>query len=104
MSEQSTGNRAGAGQVVEVRHPLVQHKLTLLRRTDTSTSDFRRLLREISMLLAYEVTRDAALEEVEIERFLDLVQRLPELEATELGGLTVTARPGLLLPGPKGLF
>ena len=56
-----------AGQVMVVRHPLVQHKLTLLRRTDTSTSDFRRLLREISMLLAYEVTRDAALEEVEIE-------------------------------------
>ena len=41
-----------------VTHPLVQHKLTLMRRTDTSTASFRQLLREISLLLAYEVTRD----------------------------------------------
>ncbi|KUF09695.1 uracil phosphoribosyltransferase [Pseudoponticoccus marisrubri] len=40
-----------------VDHPLVQHKLSHMRRADTSTSDFRRLLREISLLLAYEVTR-----------------------------------------------
>lgn len=41
-----------------VDHPLVQHKLTLMRRTETSTSEFRQLLREISQLLAYEVTRN----------------------------------------------
>lgn len=41
-----------------VDHPLVQHKLTLMRQTDTSTGEFRRLLREISQLLAYEVTRE----------------------------------------------
>ncbi|MDO6520930.1 uracil phosphoribosyltransferase [Shimia thalassica] len=41
-----------------VDHPLVQHKLTLMRKTDTSTGEFRRLLREISQLLAYEVTRE----------------------------------------------
>ena len=41
-----------------VDHPLVQHKLTLMRRTKTSTAEFRRLLREISQLLAYEVTRE----------------------------------------------
>jgi hypothetical protein len=40
-----------------VDHPLVQHKLTLMREHDTSTASFRRLLREISLLLAYEVTR-----------------------------------------------
>lgn len=40
-----------------VRHPLVQHKLTLMREKDTSTASFRQLLREISLLLAYEVTR-----------------------------------------------
>ncbi|MGH1464950.1 MAG: uracil phosphoribosyltransferase [Cognatishimia sp.] len=40
-----------------VNHPLVQHKLTLMRKTSTSTSEFRQLLREISQLLAYEVTR-----------------------------------------------
>lgn len=48
-------------------HPLVQHKLTILRDKDTSTRSFRALLREISVLLCYEVTRDLPLEEVEIE-------------------------------------
>ncbi len=41
-----------------VKHPLVQHKLTLMREKDTSTNSFRRLLREISQLLAYEITRE----------------------------------------------
>jgi len=44
--------------VTVVTHPLVQHKLTLMRRKDTSTAGFRRLLREISLLLAYEVTAE----------------------------------------------
>ncbi|HJV55589.1 MAG TPA: uracil phosphoribosyltransferase [Methylomirabilota bacterium] len=56
-----------AGQVVEIRHPLVQHKLGLMRKKDTSTSEFRSLLAEISMLLAYEVTRDLPTHEVEAE-------------------------------------
>ncbi|HEY4241339.1 MAG TPA: uracil phosphoribosyltransferase [Kofleriaceae bacterium] len=47
-----------AAQVHVIDHPLVQHKLTLMRNRETSTSTFRNLLREISMLLAYEVTRD----------------------------------------------
>ena len=47
-----------AGQVIVIGHPLVQHKLTLMRKKDTSTSTFRNLLREISMLLGYEVCRD----------------------------------------------
>jgi uracil phosphoribosyltransferase len=50
-----------------IRHPLVQHKLTLMRRKHTSTSSFRSLLTEISMLLAYEVTRDLPLVQEEIE-------------------------------------
>lgn len=50
-----------------VDHPLVQHKLTLLRRKTTSTADFRRLLGELSALMAYEVTRDLPLREVAIE-------------------------------------
>lgn len=41
-----------------VNHPLIQHKLTLMRKKETSSSEFRRLLREVSMLLAYEITRD----------------------------------------------
>jgi uracil phosphoribosyltransferase len=48
-------------------HPLVQHKLAILRDKETSTRSFRALLREISVLLCYEVTRDLPLEEVEID-------------------------------------
>ncbi len=50
-----------------VAHPLVQHKLTRMRMKDTSTASFRMLLREISLLLAYELLRDLPLDEVEIE-------------------------------------
>lgn len=54
-------------QVVLIDHPLVQHKLTLMRRVETHTQDFRRLLKEIAMLLAYEVTRDLPLKYDEIQ-------------------------------------
>ena len=50
-----------------IEHPLVQHKLTLMRRKETPSSSFRHLLWEISMLLAYEVTRDLPLQEVSVE-------------------------------------
>lgn len=50
-----------------VNHPLITHKLTIMRRTETSTATFRQLLREISMLLAYETLRDLELEDVLIE-------------------------------------
>ena len=56
-----------AGQGGEIRHPLVQHKLGLMRKRDTSTSEFRSLLAEISMLLAYEVTHDLPTHEVAAE-------------------------------------
>jgi len=56
-----------AGKVHVIDHPLVQHKLTLMRSKDTSTSKFRRLLREISTLLAYEVCRDFPTTMVEVE-------------------------------------
>ena len=49
-------------EVVVVTHPLVQHKLTIMRKTETSTVKFRTLMHEVSMLLAYEVTRDLELE------------------------------------------
>jgi uracil phosphoribosyltransferase len=54
-----------------VDHPLVQHKLTLMRRKEASTNSFRRLLNEISMLMAYEVTRDMPMQDVEIETPLE---------------------------------
>ena len=50
-----------------VDHPLVQHKLTLMRRIECSTKDFRQLLEEIAMLMAYEVTRELPMKEIEIE-------------------------------------
>src|ERR1700759_3852481 len=53
--------------VTVVDHPLVQHKLTLMRRKDTSIKSFRQLLKEIGGLICYEVTRDLPLETVEIE-------------------------------------
>lgn len=53
--------------VTVVDHPLVQHKLTLMREKDRSTKSFRQLLNEIGMLLCYEVTRDLPTEKIEIE-------------------------------------
>ena len=52
-------------------HPLIQHKLTLMRRKETSTTSFRRLLNEIGALMAYEVTRDTPMQAVEIETPLE---------------------------------
>ena len=54
------------GVVHHLTHPLIQHKLTLMREKERSTSGFRRLLHEIAMLMAYEVTRDMPMQEIEI--------------------------------------
>ncbi|HEX5634760.1 MAG TPA: uracil phosphoribosyltransferase [Gemmatimonadales bacterium] len=61
-------------QVHHITHPLVQHKLTLMRQKDRSTNSFRRLLGEISMLMAYEVTRDMPTQLIEIETPLERMQ------------------------------
>ena len=50
-----------------LNHPLIQHKLTLMRKKETGSKDFRELLDEIAMLMGYEVTRDLPLEEIDIE-------------------------------------
>jgi uracil phosphoribosyltransferase len=50
-----------------MNHPLIQHKLSLIRDKNTGSKEFRELVKEVSMLLAYEVTRDLSLEDVEIE-------------------------------------
>lgn len=55
------------GKFQVISHPLIQHKLSILRRTTTSTKDFRELVNEIAMLMGYEVLRDLPLEDVEIE-------------------------------------
>ena len=54
-------------RVVITDHPLIQHKLTLMRKTSTGSKDFRELLTEITMLMGYEVTKDLPLRDVEIE-------------------------------------
>ena len=55
------------GKVHVFEHPLIQHKLTIMRQKDTGCKEFRELLDEISMLMVYEVTRDFPTEEVEIQ-------------------------------------
>jgi uracil phosphoribosyltransferase len=59
------------GAVHLIDHPLVQHKLTLMRRKDASTNSFRQLLSEISTLMVYEVLRDIPVQEIEIETPLE---------------------------------
>jgi uracil phosphoribosyltransferase len=66
--------------ITVVEHPLVQHKLTQMRRKETPTPEFRRLARELSLLLAYEVTRDIPLETVPIET------PVAPMEAPEVAG------------------
>ncbi|QNO15161.1 uracil phosphoribosyltransferase [Alkalicella caledoniensis] len=55
------------GKTIVLDHPLIQHKLTLIRDKNTGAKEFRELVEELSMLLAYEVTRDLPLQDVEIE-------------------------------------
>ena len=81
-----------------IDHPLVQHKLTIMRNKDTSTASFRRLLREISTLLCYEVTRDLALTEVEIETPLQTMVA-PTLEGKKLVFASVLRAGNGLLEG-----
>jgi uracil phosphoribosyltransferase len=71
------------GRVVVVDHPLVQHKLTIMRRKGVSTASFRRLMREIGTLLAYEVTRDLPLATERIETPLAAMDA-PILEGKKL--------------------
>ncbi|KOA18365.1 uracil phosphoribosyltransferase [Clostridium homopropionicum DSM 5847] len=54
-------------KVTQIAHPLVLHKLSIIRDKETGSKDFRELVEEVAMLMAYEVTRDFPLEEVEIE-------------------------------------
>jgi uracil phosphoribosyltransferase len=71
------------GMVTVIDHPLVLHKLTLMRRRETPTGEFRRLLREISLLLGYEVTRDLPLAVEEITTPLARM-RAPSIEGKKL--------------------
>jgi uracil phosphoribosyltransferase len=84
--------------VTVIDHPLVQHKLTIMRNKETSTAGFRRLLREIAHLLCYEVTRDLELEQVEIETPLARMQA-PLLKGKKLVFASILRAGNGLLEG-----
>lgn len=81
-----------------VTHPLVQHKLTLMRDKSTSTASFRRLLREISLLLAYEVTRELDMTTVRIETPLCEMDA-PTIEGKKLALVSILRAGNGLLDG-----
>jgi uracil phosphoribosyltransferase len=84
--------------VTVVTHPLVQHKLTIMRDKTTSTASFRRLLREISLLLAYEVTRELDMTMIEIETPLCRMSA-PALEGKKLALISILRAGNGLLDG-----
>jgi uracil phosphoribosyltransferase len=81
-----------------IRHPLVQHKLTLLRRKESSTNSFRRLLNELSTLMAYEVTRDMATHLVDIETPLEAMMS-PMIDGKKLVFVSILRAGGGILEG-----
>jgi uracil phosphoribosyltransferase len=81
-----------------VTHPLVQHKLTLMREKDTSTASFRQLLREISLLLAYEVTRELPMTTQRIETPLQAMDA-PVIEGKKLALVSILRAGNGLLDG-----
>ncbi|MEJ6397262.1 uracil phosphoribosyltransferase [Yoonia sp. 208BN28-4] len=84
--------------LTHVQHPLVQHKLTLMRRTDTSTAVFRQLLREISQLLAYEVTRNLPMTTAQIDTPLQPMDA-PVLDGKKLALVSILRAGNGLLDG-----
>ena len=74
-------------------HPLIQHKVTLIRSVDTGTKDFRQLLEEIASLMGYEITRDLPLEDVEVQT--PLVKAIGKQIAGKKLGIVPILRAGL---------
>ena len=69
--------------IITVNHPLIKHKLSIMRDVETPTAKFRELLREISLLLAYEVCRDLETDEVSVQTPLELV-KVPKIVGKKL--------------------
>jgi len=84
--------------VTVVDHPLVQHKLSIMRNKETSTGSFRRLLREISLLLCYEVTRDLELTTKSIETPMEMMDA-PVLKGKKLVFASILRAGNGLLEG-----
>lgn len=89
-------------QVVVISHPLIQHKLTIMRKHDTSTVKFRSLMTEISMLLAYEVTRDLEVELAEIQTPLSTMSS-PVLKGKKLVFVSILRAGNGLVEGMLNL-
>lgn len=89
--------------VTIVDHPLVQHKLTQMRRRETPTPEFRRLAREVSLLLAYEVTRDIPLDAVDIETPV-APMRAPEVSGRKLCLVSILRAGNGILEGMLDLI
>lgn len=95
------------GKVIVLDHPLIKHKLTFIRDKNTGPKEFRELVKEISTLMAYEVTRDLTLEEIEIET--PLAKTKSQIISGKKLGLVPILRAGLgmvegmldLLPAAK---
>ncbi len=87
-----------AKNLIVVSHPLVQHKLTLMREKDTSTASFRQLLREISLLLAYEVTRNLTMTTKKIETPLCEMDA-PAIDGKKLALISILRAGNGLLDG-----
>jgi uracil phosphoribosyltransferase len=88
--------------ITVVEHPLVRHKLSLMRDRNTSTSKFRQLMREISLLIGYEATRDLALEEIDIETPLEQA-RVPVLAGKKLCLVSILRAGNGILDGLRDL-
>ena len=89
--------------VTVVDHPLVQHKLTLMRRKETPTAEFRQLARETSLLLAYEVTRDLPMTEKDIETPITAM-RAPALAGKKLCLISILRAGNGILEGMLDLM
>lgn len=90
-------------KITIVDHPLVQHKLTLMRRRNTPTSAFRQLVNETAMLLGYEVTRDLELKNKEIETPLEVMEA-PVLAGKKLCFVSILRAGNGLLDGMLSLM
>ena len=84
-------------------HPLIKHKLSLMRKKDAPTAKFRQLLNEISMLLGYEVTRDLKLEDVEVETPIQKMMA-PQLAGKKLVLISILRAGNGLLEGMLDLM
>ena len=81
------------GKVVVLDHPLIKHKLTFIRDKNTGSKEFRELVKEVSMLMAYEVTRDLSLEEIDIQT--PLIKMKSQVISGKKLGLVPILRAGL---------